>query len=58
MIGSLIAAFIFGLQLAFTVLAFMAGVAIVAIVALCLFWFFHGMIEAIFQKIEDRRSGP
>lgn len=58
MIASLIAAFIFGLQLAFTALAFTAGVAIVAVIGLCLFWFLQGMIEAILQKIEDRRSRP
>jgi hypothetical protein len=58
MIDSLVAAFIFGLQLAFTLLAFAAGVAIVAFASICLFWFFHGLIQAIAEKLLDKWGKP
>jgi hypothetical protein len=58
MIGTLLGAFLSGLQLAFIGLAFTSGIALAAIIGLCLFWFFRGMFEAITQKLWDRWGKP
>jgi hypothetical protein len=58
MMATLVGAFFSGFQLAFVALAFVAGVALVAIISLCLFWFFHGLIQAIAEKLLDRWGKP
>ena len=54
--GTLAVAFISGVQMAFIVLVFAAGVAVVGLIAILCFWFFQGFAEAILNKIDEKRN--